>query len=222
MLGDRTRMGDHTNDPGVFIRSLSARGHLGGLSASVLRVVDLIDAAGWEFILLETVGAGQSETEITEVADINVVVNAPGMGDDVQAIKAGILEIADVLVVNKADSLLAQRTVRQLKAMLNLRKQEAQQVPIISTVATQGLGIKELVAVILDCSAKKFKACKKERLLSRTRRLLAQEAAEQVKQRLLNDKGDKTALLVTAVVAGTCDYEHAIEQFVRASYAVQP
>ena len=218
VLGDRTRMGEHTDDPGVFIRSLSARGHLGGLCASILRVVDLINAAGWDIVVLETVGAGQSETEIVEVADINVVVNAPGLGDDVQAIKAGILEIADVLVVNKADSPLAQRTERQLKAMLQLRKEEAQKVPVISTIATVGKGIAELVSVVRELSASKFKASKSERLLDRTRRLLAQAAAEQVKQRLLNDNADNTAALLAAVVDGTCDYEQAIEQFVRASY----
>lgn len=219
VLGDRTRMGEHTDDPGVFIRSLSTRGHLGGLSASVLRVVDLIDAAGWDVIVLETVGAGQSETEIAEVADTKVVVNAPGLGDEVQAIKAGILEIADVLVVNKADSPLAQRTVRQLKAMLQLRKEEAQQVPIISTVATEGNGIAALVSAVREHSASKFKASKSERMLDRARRLLAQEAAEHVKQCLLNDNADNTLALLTAVVDGSCDYQQAIEQFLGARYA---
>ena len=121
VLGDRTRMGRHTDDPGVYIRSVSARGSVGGLSAQIVGVLDLIDAAGWKFIILETVGAGQSETDIAEVADINVVVNAPGFGDDVQAIKAGILEIADVLVVNKADLPEAGIVARQLEAMLRLR-----------------------------------------------------------------------------------------------------
>jgi LAO/AO transport system ATPase len=219
VLGDRTRMGEHTDDPGVFIRSLSARGHLGGLSASVLRVVDLVDVAGWDVVVLETVGAGQSETEIAEVADINVVVNAPGLGDDVQAIKAGILEIADVLVVNKADSPLAQRTERQLKAMLQLRAKETQKVPVISTIATEGKGIAELVSVLRQQSASKFKANKTDRLLDRARRLLAQEGAERVKHMLLNDSGDNIAALLAAVVDGSCDYDQALEQFLRARYA---
>ena len=104
VLGDRTRMGEHSTDPGVFIRSVAARGHLGGLALSIPGILDAVDAAGWPTIILETVGAGQSETEIVEFADVKVVLNAPGLGDDVQAIKAGILEIADVLVVKQMRS----------------------------------------------------------------------------------------------------------------------
>ncbi|NIB40667.1 methylmalonyl Co-A mutase-associated GTPase MeaB [Pseudomaricurvus alkylphenolicus] len=218
VLGDRTRMGEHTDDPGVFIRSLSARGHLGGLSASVLRVVDLIDAAGWDVVILETVGAGQSETEVAEVADINVVINAPGLGDDVQAIKAGILEIADVLVVNKADSPLAQRTERQLKAMLQLRREESQQVPVVSTIATAGSGIEELVSAIGSQSQSKFNASKSERLLDRTRRLLAQQAAEQLKCWLQGDTSPESASIITAVIEGNCDNEKAITDLIRIRY----
>ena len=144
VLGDRTRMGAHSTDPAVFIRSLAARGHLGGLSLSIPAVLDAVDAAGWPTIILETVGAGQSETEIVEFADIKVVLNAPGLGDDVQAIKAGILEIADVLVVNKSDLPLADRTVRQLRAMLELRKAEWSDVPIVSTSATRLTGLDDL------------------------------------------------------------------------------
>ena len=110
MLGDRVRMQRHTEDPGVFIRSIASRGHLGGLSENIHRLVDLMDASGRDVIIIETVGAGQSEVEIAEIADVCVVVNAPNLGDDIQAIKAGILEIADVLVVNKADLPLASRT----------------------------------------------------------------------------------------------------------------
>jgi LAO/AO transport system kinase len=218
VLGDRTRMGEHTDDPDVFIRSLSARGHLGGLSASVLRVVDLIDAAGWDVVILETVGAGQSETEVAEVADINVVINAPGLGDDVQAIKAGILEIADVLVVNKADSPLAQRTERQLKAMLQLRREESQQVPVVSTIATAGSGIEELVSAIRSQSQSKFNASKSERLLDRTRRLLAQQAAEQLKCWLQGDTSPESASIITAVIEGNCDNEQAITDLIRIRY----
>ena len=116
VLGDRIRMAEHTMDAGVFIRSLASRGHLGGLSASAARVADLMDAAGFDVIVLETVGAGQSEVEMAEMADVRIVISAPGLGDDVQAIKAGILEIADILVVNKSDLPLAKRTVGQLQA----------------------------------------------------------------------------------------------------------
>ena len=114
VLGDRMRMRRHAEDPGVFIRSVASRGHLGGLSESIHRIVDAMDAAGRDVIIIETVGTGQSEVEVAEIADMCVVVNAPNMGDDVQAMKAGMLEIADVLVVNKADLPLAQRTTEQL------------------------------------------------------------------------------------------------------------
>src|SRR5690349_509386 len=122
VLGDRARMRRHAEDPGVFIRSVASHGHLGGLSESMHRIVDVMDAAGRDFIIIETVGAGQSEVEVVEIADVCVVVNAPNMGDEVQAMKAGILEIADVLVVNKSDLPLAQRTTKQLSNMLELRQ----------------------------------------------------------------------------------------------------
>lgn len=218
VLGDRTRMGAHTCDPGVFIRSLSARGHLGGLSASILRVVDLLDAAGWDLIIVETVGAGQSETEVAEVADVNVVINAPGLGDDVQAIKAGILEIADILVVNKADSPLAQRTERQLRAMLKLRIESEQDVPIISTIATESTGIDLLIEAIATKLKLKTKATKIERLLERTRRLIAQEASEQIKQQILKDQSLSTVELLESVVRGENDYAKAIPQLLSQYY----
>lgn len=202
VLGDRTRMGSHTDDPGVFIRSLSARGHLGGLSSSVMRVIDLIDAAGWELIVLETVGAGQSETEITEVADTRVVVSAPGLGDEVQAMKAGILEIADVLVVNKADSPLAAVTEGQLKAMLQLRQASARDVTVISTVATEGIGVDKLVSAIDNCARRKSSLGRDQRLAQRARRLLAQEASDRVKLWLLKDESAATEAITTRVSNG--------------------
>jgi len=218
VLGDRTRMGEHTSDSGVFIRSLAARGHLGGLSASILKIIDLVDAAGWEVIILETVGAGQSETEIAEIADINVVVNAPGLGDDVQAIKAGILEIADVLVVNKADSPLAQRTERQLQSMLQLRREEYSDVPIVNTVATTGKGVDELLAAIIKKSKAKFNTCKKSRLLSRVRRIIAQEAAAQAKKAVLDDEHPQTLALFEKVLLGECEHQEAVQQVMSRYY----
>ncbi len=120
ILGDRIRMRDLAGDPGVFIRSMATRGSLGGLARATTHVVQILDAAGYDVILIETVGAGQSEVDIARTADTTVVVEAPGLGDEVQAIKAGILEIADVLVVNKADREGATNTVRALQAMLDL------------------------------------------------------------------------------------------------------
>ncbi len=185
VLGDRTRMGEHGEDSGVFIRSVAARGHLGGLSADILCIIDLIDSACWDVILLETVGTGQSETEVAEIADINLVINAPGLGDEVQAIKAGILEIADVLVINKADLPLAARTERQLKAMLQLRENSKQQVPVVKTVATETDGIGDLIEAIDDTLQVKSESNRGSRHEERARRLLAEEMAQQVKSLIL-------------------------------------
>ena len=152
----------HSEDPGVFIRSVASRGHLGGLSESMHRIVDVMDAAGRDVVIVETVGTGQSEIEVTEIADICVVVNAPNMGDDVQAMKAGILEIADVLVVNKSDLPLAQRTTDQLKDMLKLR-QDKQDIPVIETVAIKETGIDALCTAVDDLLATRANDKKKNR-----------------------------------------------------------
>ncbi|NMM27312.1 MAG: methylmalonyl Co-A mutase-associated GTPase MeaB [Glaciimonas sp.] len=144
VLGDRVRMDEHGAHGGVFIRSVSARGHLGGLSLTTSKIVDLFDAVGFDVVLVETVGTGQSEVEISYCADTRIVLCPPGMGDDVQAIKAGVLEIADILVVNKADLPLAGRTVRDLQNMLHLRNQTDWKVEVLQTVATSGAGIAQL------------------------------------------------------------------------------
>lgn len=148
ILGDRVRMGDAASHDDVFVRSLSSRGHLGGLSRAAGRVIDLFDAAGFDVVLVETVGTGQSEVEIREFADTKIVVCPPGLGDEVQSIKAGILEIADILVVNKADSPIAKRTYDDMRALSRLRRRPEWAVPVLRTVATTGEGIDELVAAI--------------------------------------------------------------------------
>jgi LAO/AO transport system kinase len=150
ILGDRIRMQRHALDPGVFIRSLATRGHLGGLSRSTGDAVAVLDAAGFPVILVETVGVGQDEVDVVRLADTTVVVTVPGMGDDVQAIKHGILEIADVLVVNKGDREGADRTARDLRVMLGLRTSGPRDLEIIQTVATRGggEGIDELLAAV--------------------------------------------------------------------------
>jgi LAO/AO transport system ATPase len=129
----------------VFIRSVSSRGHLGGLSRTAGRIIDLFDAAGFDFVIVETVGTGQSEVEIARFADTNVVVCPPGLGDEVQAIKAGILEIADLLVVNKGDLPAAARTAHDLQTAPILQHRDRWQVPVLRTVATRGEGIAALV-----------------------------------------------------------------------------
>lgn len=153
ILGDRIRMQRHALDPGVFIRSLATRGHLGGLSRSTFDVTCVLDAMGFERILIETVGVGQDETDVMKMAHTTVVVTVPGLGDDIQAIKAGLLEVADVLAVNKADREGADRTERDLMNMLDLRAHgERKEVEIVRTIATRGTaegsGITELAAAI--------------------------------------------------------------------------
>jgi len=148
ILGDRVRMDEHGSREEVFIRSVSSRGHLGGLSLHTGRIIDAFDAAGFDIVLVETVGAGQSEVEIRHFADSNIVVCPPGLGDDVQAIKAGILEIADLLVVNKADLPLAERTVLDLTTAMRLRHRQGPPVQVLRTVATSGEGVAALVDAI--------------------------------------------------------------------------
>ncbi len=153
LLGDRVRMGEHATDEGVFIRSMASRGHLGGLAWSTPQALRVLDAAGCDVVLVETVGVGQSEVEIVALADTTVVLLAPGMGDGVQAAKAGILEVADVLVVNKADHEGARRTVRDLELAIAMSDDGGADRagwtrPVVSTVAVRGEGIDDLVAAL--------------------------------------------------------------------------
>jgi len=175
LLGDRVRMRDLAGDEGIFVRSMASRGSLGGLARGVAAAVKVLDAAGYDLILIETVGAGQAEVDIAGAAHTVVVLEAPGAGDDVQSIKAGILEIADILVVNKADLLGANRTIRSLEMMLHLGPGAADDsghhasapggdsppdsrdgsaarwaVPVLPTIATTGQGVAELAAAIVQ------------------------------------------------------------------------
>jgi LAO/AO transport system kinase len=147
ILGDRVRMSDLVQDPGVFIRSMATRGALGGLAKAALDAVDVLDAAGFDIILLETVGVGQDEVDIVQAAHTTVVVSAPGLGDDIQAIKAGVLEIADIHVVSKADRADANRTVTELKSMLAMslpRGEGRWHSPVVATSAEQDTGFDAL------------------------------------------------------------------------------
>jgi LAO/AO transport system kinase len=148
LLGDRVRMQDHATDAGVYIRSMASRGHLGGLSWSTPQALRVLDAAGCDVVLVETVGVGQAEVEVASLADSTLVLVAPGMGDGIQAAKAGILEIADVFVVNKADRDGADATVRDLRNMLSLGDRAEWQPPIIKTVASRGEGIDDVLAAL--------------------------------------------------------------------------
>ena len=149
ILGDRIRMQRHALDDGVFIRSMGARGHLGGLSLATREAIRLIGAFGFDQVILETVGVGQSELEVAAVADTTVVVLTPNLGDSVQMIKAGILEIADVFVVNKADLDGHGRVVAELRTMMNMAPKTAWRPPIVPTIATKGEGIEQLWEAVL-------------------------------------------------------------------------
>ena len=150
LLGDRIRMQEHATDEGVFIRSMASRGHLGGLSATTPQALRVLDAAGCDVVLIETVGVGQSEVEVAAAADTTLVLLAPGMGDSIQAAKAGILEIGDVFVVNKADRDGADATVRELRMMISLGDHPERQwtPPVVKTVASTSDGVQSLVEAI--------------------------------------------------------------------------
>ncbi|HVV18090.1 MAG TPA: methylmalonyl Co-A mutase-associated GTPase MeaB [Pseudonocardiaceae bacterium] len=152
LLGDRVRMQDHATDADVFIRSMATRGHLGGLAWATPQALRVLDAAGFDVVFIETVGVGQSEVDIVSLADTTLVLLAPGMGDGIQAAKAGILEVADVFVVNKADRDGADQVVRDLKYMISLGRREhagpSWRIPVVPTVAARGEGIDDVVEAI--------------------------------------------------------------------------
>jgi LAO/AO transport system kinase len=148
VLGDRIRLSEHFLDPGVFIRSMATRGSLGGLSEAALQAALLMDAAGKDDILLETVGVGQGEIDIVDHADTVVLALMPGSGDSIQALKAGVMEIPDVIVVNKCEHPLADTMIREVKGVLALGPQRSWRVPVVRTEASKGEGIEELVATI--------------------------------------------------------------------------
>ncbi len=149
ILGDRIRMQDHHADPGIYIRSMATRGSLGGLARATADVVTVLDASGRDRILIETVGVGQDEVDIVRLADVTVVMLVPGMGDDVQTIKAGIMEIADIFVINKSDCDGAEAVEREIRSMQSLAtRSDGWTPPIVKTVASEGLGTKELADAI--------------------------------------------------------------------------
>jgi LAO/AO transport system kinase len=149
ILGDRIRMQSHTGDAGIFIRSMATRGSLGGLSSTTADVATVLDASGRDLVIIETVGVGQDEVDIVRLADVTIVILVPGMGDDVQSIKAGIMEIADIFVINKADREGAERVEREVRSMQSLSMRDDNWVPpVIKTVASTGAGVADLAAAI--------------------------------------------------------------------------
>jgi LAO/AO transport system kinase len=154
ILGDRIRMQAHATDPGVFIRSMATRGHLGGLTAATAHALVVLSASGKDVILVETVGVGQDEVEIAGTADVSLVVLVPGLGDEVQALKAGIMEIADVFVVNKADRDGVERVVAEIESMLSLAGEDGARPAVVRTVATRGEGTGALLDEVLAFHAR--------------------------------------------------------------------
>ena len=186
ILGDRIRMATLGLDKNIFIRSMATRGNLGGLSRATVDAVAVLDAAGYEKVIVETVGVGQDEVEIVKTADVSVVVLVPGMGDDIQAIKAGIMEIGDVFVINKADREGVHRTQKELEALLSLaHRPDFWNPPIVKTIATESKGIEELAAAIE--SYKTFLSTEAEAGLSRRRAIARWRVLELLEERLVNE-----------------------------------
>ncbi|MGH1562317.1 methylmalonyl Co-A mutase-associated GTPase MeaB [Mumia sp. DW29H23] len=209
LLGDRIRMQDHAGDPGVIIRSMATRGHLGGLAWAAPQALRVLDAAGCDVILVETVGVGQSEVEVARLADTTVVLLAPGMGDGIQAAKAGILEVGDVYVVNKADRDGARQVRRELRGMLSLteRPDGGWKPPIVLTVAYRQEGVDEVVAA-LDAHLGHLRADGglARRRLRRTRDEIETLATTELRSRFASLHGDhRLDALAADVVAGRSD-----------------
>jgi LAO/AO transport system kinase len=215
ILGDRIRMTATLDDDGVFMRSLASRGHLGGLCPAAVRVIDALDAAGKDLILIETVGTGQSEIDVAEVADVRVLVTAPGLGDDIQAMKAGLIEIADIMVVNKADREGADRTLNQLKAALSLRAHERQSVPVLKTTATTGAGIEALAAAIDDIGSRRLGEGPRARRRRRARYLIARAAAERIARRVKESSGGDLDRLADEILSGALTPEDAASRLLK-------
>jgi LAO/AO transport system kinase len=215
ILGDRVRMQAHAGDQGVFIRSMATRGNLGGLARATSEAALVLDAAGKDIVLIETVGVGQDEVDIVRTADVSIVTLVPGAGDDVQALKAGIMEIADIFVVNKADREGADRTIGSIEAMLSLQSFGATdwRPPIVKTEATTGKGVRELLEAV-----DRFRAHttgsqgsrRRARAEWRVRELLAERFIQHVERRVLTDGEFERTL--TRIAAREIDPYTAVEE----------
>jgi LAO/AO transport system kinase len=219
LLGDRVRMSEHTSDPGVYIRSMATRGHLGGLARAAPQAVRVLDAAGCDLVLVETVGVGQSEVEIAAQADTSVVLLAPGMGDGIQAAKAGILEIGDLYVVNKADRDGADAAARELNHMLGLGEARAPgdwRPPIVKTVAARSQGIDEVVAALEKHRAwAEESGALAERRLRRAAGEVESIAMTALRARIGDLHGDRRlGALAERIVAGKLDPYRAADELV--------
>jgi len=220
ILGDRIRMNELAADPGIFIRSMATHGSLGGLARSTLDAVDILDSAGFDLVMIETVGVGQDEIDIVQAAHSVVVVSAPGLGDDIQAIKAGILEIADIHVVNKSDRSDAHKTIADLKAMITMGAQAAgatgRKVPVLASSAISGEGIDELVAAIDS----HLGALQRTGELAARRRRIAEQrllkSAEQILRASFDRRRDgRTTELVERMMRGEIDPHTAARKLLK-------
>jgi LAO/AO transport system kinase len=224
ILGDRVRMQAHAGDSGVFIRSMATRGHLGGLASATSEAALVLDAAGKDIVLIETVGVGQDEVDIVRTADVSIVTLVPGSGDEVQALKAGIMEIADIFVVNKADREGADRTVASIETLLSLQSGGSGEwrAPIVKTEATTGRGVDELLGAIERFRAHTAPAQGRRRRTRaewRVRDLLAQRFLRHVEGRVL-DSGEFDRILDT-IAARELDPYSAAEQIMERAVAAR-
>jgi LAO/AO transport system kinase len=227
ILGDRIRMGGLALDPGVFIRSMATRGELGGLARASYEAVDVLDAGGFDLVFVETVGVGQDEVDIVRAAHTVIVVSAPGLGDDIQAIKAGILEIADIHVVSKADRPDALKTVKELKAMLAmdlaLKQRSEWPIPVLSTSMDQGQGVEEL----LDAIAGHRKTLERTGEMGGRRRLIAETRILKTAQAFLHrqfetQRDGRVSSLIARVVARELDPHTAALALIQGLKTEQP
>ncbi|RMB80896.1 methylmalonyl Co-A mutase-associated GTPase MeaB [Streptomyces shenzhenensis] len=219
LLGDRVRMSEHASDPGVYIRSMATRGHLGGLAWAAPQAIRVLDAAGCDVVLVETVGVGQSEVEIAAQADTSVVLLAPGMGDGIQAAKAGILEIGDVYVVNKADRDGADAAARELNHMLGLGEARGPgdwRPPIVKTVASRAEGIDEVVEALEKHRAwMEERGVLAERRLARAAREVETIAVTALRERIGDLHGDRRlSTLAERIASGELDPYSAADELV--------
>ncbi|MFD8498977.1 methylmalonyl Co-A mutase-associated GTPase MeaB [Amycolatopsis sp. NPDC059657] len=219
LLGDRIRMTEHAVDPGVFIRSMATRGHLGGLAWATPQAVRVLDAAGFDVVLIETVGVGQSEVDVVKLADTTVVLLAPGMGDGIQAAKAGVLEIADLFVVNKADREGADATIHDLKQMISLSRREIRgpswRQPILPTVASRGEGVDDVVKSLEEHHAwLSSRGELAQRRAARARSEVEAIALQILRAELVDVRGDRLAELASSVVERALDPYSAADRLV--------
>ncbi|HET6752988.1 MAG TPA: methylmalonyl Co-A mutase-associated GTPase MeaB [Jiangellaceae bacterium] len=220
LLGDRVRMQEHATDPGVYIRSMATRGHLGGLAWATPQALRVLDAAGCDLVIVETVGVGQSEVEVAALADTTLVLLAPGMGDGIQAAKAGILEVGDVFVVNKADRDGADQVVRDLRSTIRLAERQAGdwREPIVKTVAVRGEGMAELIEAIdkhRDWMERSGELARRRR--RRVRDEIEAIAATALRRRFGDVHGDaRLDVLAEKVLTGELDPYAAADEIIEA------